>query len=149
MLLLIKLKEKFNFKESIISVALLLFLYLMQDILRLRNDIYSFLACICIYIILGFIGSNIEKINMLDKIVRWIAKYSYPIFISHNFLLEIFVKYYWTVDTFTKFKNIFCNSGCGAILIYTALPVIVNVIFGILLFYIADRPISKLVKKYL
>ena len=88
-MVLIKLKEKFNFKESIISVALLLFLYLMQDILRLRNDIYSFLACICIYIILGFIGSNIEKINMLDKIVRWIAKYSYPIFLIHHRLITL------------------------------------------------------------
>ena len=116
-----------------------------KDKLVMTDLIFLFVILFSLFIIKqGFFSKLLD-----NNFSVLLGKYSYPIFISHNFLLEIFVKYYWTVDTFTKFKNIFCNSGGGAILIYTALPVIVNVIFGILLFYIADRPISKLVKKYL
>ena len=87
-MVMMKYVNEFDLKMAVSALGLLLALYFYQSYYNLRNDIYSFLACTALYIILGYIGQMVEKSHMKD-IVCWIAKYSYPIFLVHHRLITL------------------------------------------------------------
>lgn len=88
-MVLIKFKENFNFIATIISLVIMLLIYAVRDIIGLKDSVYIFLESICIYVILGYLGAYIEKNFVAAKITRWIAKYSYPIFLVHHRLITL------------------------------------------------------------
>ena len=130
-ILFIKYLQHSSPKLCACAVFLMIILYFFPY--RRRDGvIYGFLMCTCLFLILKEIGSRLKCIFIRD-LCKWIAKYSYAVFLVHHRLIEILV---------LRFDLNYLGKR-GVILLFLIYCVL-TVILSILVYWLNDKILSKI-----
>lgn len=88
-MVLIKYADNFSIRISFLALILIGVLYLFPY-KQANGIIYSFLVCVCLFVILKEVGCRMKSVLIKD-IINWLAKYSYAIFLVHHKLIDLLV----------------------------------------------------------
>ena len=166
-ILFIENKENFeNIQKNILSsfwkrllvslVEIGIFFYLMFGLMFSAKDrlvegdlILLFIFLFLLLLVKGGWLSNILNSNFSVTL----GKYSFAIFCTHSFWIDIANKYYFTDDVWNTFKNMVEHNIHTyihtAAILYVLLPVVLSIIFGILTYYLVEKPGTKYLKQNL
>ena len=149
----IKWKEVIStslWKKIFISLAEIgIFAYLMfglflSDMDRLvEGDLI--LLFIFLFLLLLLNAGYLSKLFSQNWAVT-LGKYSFAIFCTHSLWIDISQKYYFTKEIWNLVKTLPIKHPLIEIM-YFGLPILIAILFGILVYYIFEKPVTKILKE--
>lgn len=102
-----------------------------------------------VLVLLFLLKSGLLSKKLDSNISLILGKYSYAIFCTHSFWVDIFKKYYFTDAIWNIIKTLPIQHPFIEIL-YFGFPMLISVLFGVFTYYVIEKPITKYLKqKYL
>lgn len=140
-------KIKSNFINIIFTLAELgIFFYLIFGLCFGKMDRLVLGDFIFLFIFIFFLF--IFKIGYFSKLLNnnfsvELGKYAYAIFVTHCFWIEIFGKYWFTEKHYIQFKELIHFHPA---ILFAYIPIIFSIVFGIITYYIVEKPAIKFLK---